>query len=39
MNLSEKFEDAQTRGLLKLEKDSKSGGYLILGLGAGASPA
>ena len=27
------LEDAQTRGLLKLQKDPKSGGYLILGFG------
>jgi uncharacterized protein (TIGR00288 family) len=27
------LEDAQTRGLLKLQKDPKSGGYLIIGFG------
>src|SRR5688500_12802999 len=27
------LEDAQTRGLLKLQKDPKSGGYVILGFG------
>jgi uncharacterized protein (TIGR00288 family) len=27
------LEDAQTRGLLKLQKDPKSGGYLIVGFG------
>jgi uncharacterized protein (TIGR00288 family) len=30
------LEDAQTRGLLKLQKDPKSGGYLILGFGPDA---
>ena len=27
------LEDAQARGLLKLQKEPKSGGYLILGFG------
>jgi uncharacterized protein (TIGR00288 family) len=27
------LEDAQTRGLLKLQKDTKSGGYVIVGFG------
>jgi hypothetical protein len=27
------LEDAQTRGLLKLQKEPKSGGYVILGFG------
>jgi uncharacterized protein (TIGR00288 family) len=30
------LEDAESRGLLKLQKDPKSGGYLILGFGPGA---
>jgi len=30
------LEDAQTRGLLKLQKDPKSGGYVILGFGPAA---
>ncbi len=32
-NFSELLEDAQKRGLLELEKDEKSGGYIILGFG------
>ncbi len=36
-NFSQLLEDARDRGLLELEKDSKSGGYLILGLGDEAS--
>jgi uncharacterized protein (TIGR00288 family) len=32
-NFSHLLEDAQERGLLELEKDEKSGGYIILGFG------
>jgi uncharacterized LabA/DUF88 family protein len=35
-NFNELLEDAQTRGLLELQKDEKSGGYLILGFGPNA---
>ena len=33
---SELLEEAQSRGLLELQKDVKSGGYLIVGFGPGA---
>ncbi len=33
---NELLEDAQTRGLLELQKDEKSGGYVILGFGPSA---
>ena len=32
-NFNELLEDAQERGLLELQKDDKSGGYIILGFG------
>ncbi|MCA9594507.1 MAG: NYN domain-containing protein [Myxococcales bacterium] len=32
-NFNELLEDAQEKGLLELQKDEKSGGYLILGFG------
>lgn len=32
-NFNELLEDAQQRGLLELQKDEKSGGYIILGFG------
>ena len=32
-NFNELLEDAQRRSLLMLEKDAKSGGYLIIGFG------
>ena len=32
-NFSELLEDAQNRGLLELQKDEKSGGYIVLGFG------
>jgi uncharacterized protein (TIGR00288 family) len=32
-NFNELLEDAQQRGLLELQKDDKSGGYIILGFG------
>lgn len=32
-NFSELLEDAQDRGLLELQKDEKSGGYIVLGFG------
>jgi hypothetical protein len=33
---NELLEDAQRRGLLELQKDDKSGGYIILGFGPNA---
>ena len=35
-NFNELLEHAQERGLLELQKDEKSGGYLILGFGPDA---
>lgn len=35
---AELIEDAQRRGLLELQKDERSGGYLILSFGPNASP-
>jgi uncharacterized protein (TIGR00288 family) len=35
-NFNELLEDAQQRGLLELQKDEKSGGYIILGFGPNA---
>ena len=32
-NFTELLEDAQSRGLLELQKDEKSGGYIVLGFG------
>ena len=32
-SFSELLEDAESRGLLKLQKEPKSGGYVILGFG------
>lgn len=35
-NFSELLEDAQNRGLLELQKDEKSGGYIVIGFGPDA---
>jgi uncharacterized protein (TIGR00288 family) len=35
-NFNELLEDAQTRGLLELQKDEKSGGYIVLSFGPNA---
>ena len=35
-NFSELLEDAENRGLLELQKDEKSGGYIVLGFGPDA---
>jgi uncharacterized protein (TIGR00288 family) len=35
-SFTELLEDAQTRGLLKLQKDPKSGGFVVLGFGPAA---
>jgi hypothetical protein len=32
-SFNELLEDAQRRGLLRLEKDDRSGGYVVVGLG------
>ena len=35
-SFNELLEDAQSRGLLELQKDEKSGGYIILSFGPNA---
>ena len=35
-SFSQLLEDAQSRGLLKLQKEPKSGGYVVLGFGPAA---
>jgi hypothetical protein len=35
-SFNELLEDAQSRGLLELQKDEKSGGYIVLGFGPNA---